>query len=95
MTTKQFSDLLNTGLKAGQVARILSDKDIRLSTYGWSKYTVENGVLIYHHHYGDDSYSENVESVDDLTFYDRSNRSDFEYSQEITPEMVKALRNAL
>ena len=91
MTKKRFKDLLNTGLDAGQIASIAKKEALRLSTFGWSKYAVEDGVLKLHYHFGNEEYTEDISSVYDLNFFDEDN-GDFEYSQTITADMIQALR---
>lgn len=65
---------------------------LRLSVFGWSKYAVENGVLILHYHYGDEEHDDEVSSIDELRIFDRENMGDFEYSQAISADMIAALR---
>ena len=89
---KRLKDLLNTGLGAGQIASICKKESLRLSTFGWSKYAVEDGILKLHYHFGNEEYTEDISSVYDLNFFDEDNVGDFEYSQTITADMIKALR---
>ena len=91
---RAFLNLLNTGLTADQIAKICNDMELRLSNYGGSKYIVENGELIYRHDYGDRVYTETIKSVYDLEFYTEEKLISIEYSQEITPDIIQALRNA-
>ena len=87
--------LLSTGLKSGKIARVLAENSIRLSTMGWSKYYVSDNKLIHHHHLGDDEYISVVSSIDEITLFNDDCKHDFEYSQEITPEMVRALKSII
>ena len=87
--------LLKTDLKSGKIAKVLDENSIRLSVMGWSKYYVEDGRLIHHHHLGDVEYISVVSSIDEITLFDEDCKSPFEYSQEITSEMVRALRSTI
>ena len=84
-------------LKCSQVVRELSNNGIRLSTMGWSEYYVIDNQLMYHHHYGDDEYTEVVSSIDDITLRNEyeDEKSSFEYYQEITSDIVKVLKSLL
>ena len=96
MTRTEVLNLVSV-LKAGKVARVLFENGIRLSTMGWSEYYVLNGQLMYHHHFGDDEYTEVVSSIDEVTLRNEyeDEKSPFEYSQEITPEIAKALKSII
>ena len=96
MTRTEVLNLVSV-LKAGKVARVLSENGIRLSTMGWSEYYVLNGQLMYHHHFGDDEYTEVVSSIDEVTLRNEyeDKKSSFEYYQDITPEMVVALKSII
>ena len=96
MTTSELSNLLSS-LKAGKIAKVLSEKGIRLSIMGWSEYYVIDNKLMYHHHYGDNEYTEVVSSIDDITLRNeyKDEKSSFEYYQEITPEIAKALKELI
>jgi len=89
----RLENLLKTRIKAYQIERICKDENIRLSVFGWSKYTVENGVLKLHYHFGSTEFTEDIQSVEELNFFDSDRVEDFEYSQSITAEMIKALRS--
>lgn len=92
MTRTEVLNLLNSGLKSGKLSRVLSENGIRLSTMGWSEYYVLNGQLMYHHHFGDNEYTEVVSSIDEISLFNEEAQSPFEYSQEITSEIAKALK---
>ena len=96
MNTSELSNLLSS-LKAGKIAKVLSEKGIRLSTMGWSEYYVLDGKLMYHHHYGDNEYTEVVSSIDEITLRNEyeDEKSSFEYYQEITSQIVKALKEII
>ena len=87
-----FLFLMSTHLSAYQVERECKERGVRLSVMGWSEYAVENGVLKLRHNYCGEEYTEEVSSVEELNFFDEGNVRDFEYPQDITAEMVKALR---
>ena len=87
-----MENLIKTGLKAYQIARVCKERNLRLSVMGWSQYAVEDGVLKLHHNYFGEEYSEEVSSVEELDFFDEGNVRDFEYPQDITADMIKALR---
>lgn len=95
MTTNEVLNLLKSGLKSGKIAKVLSENGIQLSIMGWSEYYVLDGKLMYHHHYGDNEYTEVVSSIDDITLRNEDERSSFEYYQEITSEVVKALKEII
>ena len=97
MTTSEVLNLLKSGLKSGKISRVLSENGIQLSIMGWSEYYVLDGKLMYHHHYGDDEYTEVVSSIDDITLRNEyeDEKSSFEYYQEITSEVVKALKEII
>ena len=84
--------MFGTSLGASQISRVCKEEGIRLSTFGWSKYAVEDGALKLHFHFGNEEYTEDVSSVCDLSFFDEDNVGDFEYSQTITADMIQALR---
>lgn len=90
---KTFKTLINTPLSACQIERVCREWDIRLSVFGWSQYYVQDGILMYHHQYGHQEYDREVSSVEELDFFDPERVADFEYSQAITADMVKALRS--
>ena len=89
---EEFVNLLKSGLHAYQIASVCEEKSIRLSVFGWSKYAVEDGVLKLHYNYGSEEYTEAINSVEDLNFFDDENVGDFEYQQCITVDIIKALR---
>ena len=82
-------------LKCSQVVRELSNNGIQLSVMGWSEYYVLDGKLMYHHHYGDNEYTEVISSIDDITLRNEDEKSSFEYYQEITSDIVKVLKSLL
>ena len=82
-------------LKCSQVVRELSNNGIQLSVMGWSEYYVLDGKLMYHHHYGDNEYTEVISSIDDITLRNEDERASFEYYQEITSDIVKVLKSLL
>ena len=88
-------NLLSTDLKSGKMAKVLAENSVRLSVMGWSKYYVEDGRLIHHHHLGDDEYISVISSVDEITLFDEDCKHPFEYSQEITSEIVRALKSII
>ena len=88
-------NLLSTDLKSGKIAKVLSENYVRLSVMGWSKYYVEADKLIHHHHLGDDEYISVVSSIDEINLFDEDYKHSFEYSQEITPEIIRALKSII
>ena len=82
-------------LKCSQVVRELSNNGIRLSTMGWSEYYVIDNKLMYHHHYGNDEYTEIVSSIDEISLFNQEEQAPFEYCQEITSDIVKVLKSLL
>lgn len=95
MEKQELKDLLKSDLHAGQVVKLCNEKGIRLSVFGWSRYAVEDGVLLLHYHFGSEEYTEAVASVDELTFFDEEDAANFEYQQAITPAIVSGLRRIL
>lgn len=88
-----FKELMKTSLSACQIERVCRERELRLSVMGWSQYAVEDGVLKLHHHYGGDEYTEEIQSAEELNFFNPERVADFEYSQTITKSMIKALRS--
>lgn len=90
---KTIKKLLETGMKAYQIEKVCNERGIRLSVMGWSKYAVEDGVLKLHYHFGSEEFTEEIQLVEELSFFDNENVADFEYQQSITADMIKALRS--
>ena len=89
----RFQNLLNTGLSAYQIARVCEQENIRLSVMGWSKYAVEDGVLNFHHDYRGEEYTEDIQSAEELNFFDPARVAAVADAQTITTDIIKALRS--
>lgn len=83
--------LLATDLRAGQIEKRCLAEGISLSVMGFSSFTVVDGELMYNHHFYNDEFSAPA-AWSDIVVFDPENRGDFEYSQMITAEIIKALR---